>query len=89
LLLPQTVLCLGGELPGALTYTAEVAPQRSGLACGVIILCVNGGVLVATLGQPRHPARAGASRCCILRLAGGLLARRPYWLHQLPAVSLT
>ena len=27
----------------------EAAPQRSGLACGVIILCVNGGVLVATL----------------------------------------
>ena len=37
-------ICLGGELPGALTYTAEAAPQRSGLACGVIILCVNGSV---------------------------------------------
>ena len=42
-------LCLGGELPGALTYAVETAPQRAGLACGVIILCVNGGVLVATL----------------------------------------
>jgi len=42
-------ICLGGELPGALTYAVEAAPQRAGLACGVIILCVNGGVLVATL----------------------------------------
>ena len=42
-------VCLGGELPGALTYAVEAAPQRAGLACGVIILCVNGGVLVATL----------------------------------------
>jgi len=42
-------ICLGGELPGALTYAVEAAPQRSGLACSVIILCVNGGVLVATL----------------------------------------
>ena len=42
-------MCLGGELPGALTYAVEAAPQRAGLACGVIILCVNVGVLVATL----------------------------------------
>jgi len=42
-------ICLGGELPGALTYAVEAAPQRAGLACGVIILCVNGGVLLATL----------------------------------------
>lgn len=42
-------VCLGGELPGALTYAVEAAPQRSGLACGVIIVCVNAGVLVATL----------------------------------------
>jgi MFS family permease len=42
-------ICLGGELPGALTYAVEAAPQRSGLACGVIIVCVNVGVLVATL----------------------------------------
>jgi MFS family permease len=42
-------VCLGGELPGALTYAVEAAPQRAGLACGVIILCVNVGVLVATM----------------------------------------
>jgi MFS transporter, MHS family, proline/betaine transporter len=42
-------MCLGGELPGALVYAIEAAPKRAGLACGVIILCVNAGVLVATI----------------------------------------
>jgi MFS family permease len=42
-------ICVGGELPAALTYAVEAAPQRAGLACGFIILCVNVGVLVATL----------------------------------------
>jgi MFS family permease len=42
-------ICLGGELPGALTYTVEAAPHRAGLAGGVIILCINVGVLIATL----------------------------------------
>jgi MFS family permease len=42
-------ICLGGELPGAVTYAVEAAPKRAGLACGFIIFCVNLGVLVATL----------------------------------------
>lgn len=42
-------ICLGGELPGAVTYAVETAPRRAGLACGFIILCVNVGVLIATL----------------------------------------
>src|SRR5271165_1263740 len=42
-------MCLGGELPGALTYAIEAAPRRAGLACSMIILCVNVGVLLATL----------------------------------------
>lgn len=42
-------MCLGGELPGALVYAVEAAPKRAGLACGVIILCVNAGVLLATI----------------------------------------
>jgi len=41
--------CLGGELPGALTYVAETAPGRVGLVCGVVFACVNSGVLLATL----------------------------------------
>ncbi|MFG1246486.1 MFS transporter [Xanthobacter flavus] len=42
-------ICLGGELPGAVTYAVEAAPARAGLACGFIIFCVNVGVLIATL----------------------------------------
>ncbi|MEY4641025.1 MAG: hypothetical protein RLZZ227_1019 [Pseudomonadota bacterium] len=41
--------CLGGELPGAITYVVETAPRRSGFSVGVIFFCVNSGVLVAAL----------------------------------------
>ncbi len=41
--------CLGGELPGAITYAVEVVPRRHAtLACGVVFGCVSLGVLVAT-----------------------------------------
>src|SRR5688500_6660670 len=38
---------LGGELPGAITYVVEAVPARRGLACGVIIMFVNLGVVLA------------------------------------------
>jgi Na+/melibiose symporter-like transporter len=41
--------CLGGELPGAITYAVETVPQRASLVCGVVFACVNAGVLLATL----------------------------------------
>jgi MFS family permease len=41
--------CVGGEMPGAVTYAVEAAPRRAGLAAGVIICAVNSGVLLATL----------------------------------------
>lgn len=40
--------CLGGELPGAITYVVETAPRRSALVCGVVFACVTLGVAVAT-----------------------------------------
>jgi MHS family proline/betaine transporter-like MFS transporter len=40
--------CLGGELPGALTYVVETAPRRAGLVCGVVFSCVTLGVAAAT-----------------------------------------
>ncbi len=41
--------CLGGELPGAVTYAVEAVPvRRATLACGVVFACVSSGVLVAT-----------------------------------------
>src|SRR5436309_15512557 len=40
--------CLGGELPGALTYVVETAPRTAPLVCGVVFACVTSGVAVGT-----------------------------------------
>src|SRR6187402_1552532 len=40
--------CLGGELPGALTYVVETAPRIAPFTCGVVFACVTTGVAVAT-----------------------------------------
>jgi MHS family proline/betaine transporter-like MFS transporter len=40
--------CLGGELPGALTYVVETAPRRAPFVCGAVFSCVTLGVAVAT-----------------------------------------
>ena len=40
--------CLGGELPGALTYVVETAPRHAPSVCGVVFSCVTMGVAVAT-----------------------------------------
>ena len=42
-------LCLGGELPCAIVYVVETAPQRAGFACGILFFCVNSGVSLAAL----------------------------------------
>ena len=36
--------CLGGELPGALTYVVETAPKIAPFVCGVVFACVTMGV---------------------------------------------
>jgi MFS transporter, MHS family, proline/betaine transporter len=41
--------CLGGELPGAISYVVETAPRRSGFSVGVVFFCVNTGVGLAAL----------------------------------------
>ncbi len=41
--------CLGGELPGAISYVVETAPRRSGFSVGIIFFCVNTGVALAAL----------------------------------------
>src|SRR5206468_7914585 len=40
--------CLGGELPGALTYVVETAPGIAPFVCGVVFACVTMGVAAAT-----------------------------------------
>ena len=80
-------MCLGGELPGALTYAVEAAPQRAGLACGVIVLCVNAGVLVATLvnlgiQHALSPADVASYGWRIAFLLGGFIGCVSYLLRR-------
>ena len=46
--------CLGGELPGAITYVVESAPSMAPFVCSVVFACVTMGVAIA-VGSP-HPA---------------------------------
>ena len=41
-------LCLGGELPGAITYVVETAPGAAPFVCGLVFACVTLGVALAT-----------------------------------------
>ncbi len=78
--------CLGGELPGAITYVVETAPKTAGFAAGFIFFCVNSGVLLAsllslvvhqTLAEPeivQYGWRIGF-------LVGGLLGFVSFWLR--------
>jgi predicted MFS family arabinose efflux permease len=40
--------CLGGELPGALTYVVETEPRQASFVCGVVFSCVTMGVAAAS-----------------------------------------
>jgi MFS family permease len=42
-------LCVGGELPGAITFVVESAERRPAFACGIVFALVNAGVLLAAL----------------------------------------
>lgn len=78
--------CLGGELPGAITYVVETAPKRAGLACGVIFVCVNSGVMLAALfslivHETMTPEEVGAWGWRIAFLIGGALGLISFWLR--------
>lgn len=74
--------CLGGELPGALTYVVETAPRRASFACGVVFACVTLGVAVATGVSlavrtwlpPDQVAARGWRIAFVVGGAGGLLS---------------
>jgi MHS family proline/betaine transporter-like MFS transporter len=77
--------CLGGELPGAITYVTETAPRRFGFATGVIFFCVNTGVFLAAalnLGlQEMMPENVGTYGWRIAFIIGGLLGLVSFWLR--------
>ncbi|WP_321857333.1 MFS transporter [Paraburkholderia tropica] len=79
--------CVGGEMPGAITYAVEAAPHRAGLAAGIIICAVNVGVLLATvvnliIQSSLSSADAAAYGWRVAFLFGGLCGLVSYWMRR-------
>lgn len=79
--------CVGGEMPGAVTYAVEAAPRRAGLAAGIIICAVNTGVLLATLVNLGiqtwlTAADAAAYGWRIAFLFGGVCGVVSWWMRR-------
>lgn len=74
--------CLGGELPGALTYVVETAPRIAPFVCSVVFACVTMGVAAATgvslsvrtLLDPGTVAASGWRIAFVLGGLGGILS---------------
>ena len=78
--------CLGGELPGAITYVVETAPRTAGFAAGFIFFCVNSGVAVASLlslavHETLNEAQVTQYGWRIGFLVGGVLGFISFWLR--------
>jgi MFS family permease len=79
--------CLGGELPGALTYVVETAPRIAPLVCGVVFACVTMGVAVATgvsisVRTFLDPASVPLYGWRIAFVLGGLGGVLSFWLRR-------
>jgi len=79
--------CLGGELPGAITYVVETAPRLAPFVCGVVYACVTLGVAIATgialvVGRVLSPNEAVQYGWRIAFVVGGVLGLAGYWLRR-------
>src|SRR4030095_11745454 len=79
--------CLGGELPGAITYVVESAPRLAPFVCSVVFGCVTLGValgttIALTVGNILTPAEAAAYGWRIAFVVGGLLGLASFWLRR-------
>lgn len=79
--------CLGGELPGALTYVVETAPRIAPFVCGVVFACVTMGVAVATgvslsLRTWLDPSLVPFYAWRIAFVLGGLGGVLSFWLRR-------
>jgi MFS family permease len=79
--------CLGGELPGAVTYVVETAPRLAPFVCGVVYACVTLGVAMASgiafaVGRVMEPAAAAQFGWRIAFVVGGVLGLAGYWLRR-------
>lgn len=85
-------LCLGGEIPGAMTLISETMPNRRGFACGTLFLMINVGLLLAQAVQWTilHTLSAGEVTSVGWRigfLLGGGIALAGFFLRQLMSES--
>ncbi|WP_345817002.1 MFS transporter (plasmid) [Paraburkholderia sp. PREW-6R] len=79
--------CLGGELPGSITYVVETVPRRAGFVCGIVFFCVNSGVLLAAaVNLAVHmllpPPDVAAYGWRIAFVFGGLIGLLGFWLRR-------
>ena len=80
--------CLGGELPGALTYVVETAPRIAPFVCGVVFACVTHGRGGGDRRQPVGAHVPGSRDGPALRLAHRLHPRRPRRRAELRAAAI-
>lgn len=79
--------CLGGELPGSITYVVETVPRRAGFVCGIVFFCVNSGVLLAAavnlaVHAALPPDDVAAYGWRIAFVFGGLIGLLGFWLRR-------
>ena len=79
--------CLGGELPGAITYVVESAPRLAPFVCSVVFGCVTLGVALGTtialiVGNIVTPAEAAVYGWRIAFVVGGVLGLASFWLRR-------
>ncbi len=79
--------CLGGELPGAITYVVESAPALAPFVCSVVFGCVTLGVALGTtialiVGNILSPAEAAVYGWRIAFVVGGLFGLASFWLRR-------
>src|SRR5258706_3694942 len=79
--------CLGGELPGAITYVVESAPPMAPFVFSVVFGCVTLGVALGTtialvVGNVLTAADAALYGWRIAFVIGGLLGLASFWLRR-------
>jgi MFS family permease len=79
--------CLGGELPGAITYVVESAPRMAPFVCSVVFGFVTLGVALGTtialvVGRVLSPQDAAVYGWRIAFVIGGVLGLASFWLRR-------
>jgi len=79
--------CLGGELPGAITYVVESASRTAAFVCSVVFGFVTLGVALGTtialvVGRVLPPSEAATYGWRVAFVFGGLLGLASFWLRR-------